>query len=48
MIKLRLYLFYLNMIYSKNEACGDTWHHQFIYAMLKLKSWIRVKIFIYN
>ena len=30
----------------KNEAFRDTSHHQVIYAMLKLKSWIRVKIFI--
>ena len=33
------------MIYSKNEAFCDTSHHQVIYTMLKLKSWIRVKKF---
>ena len=38
MIKLRLYIFYQNMIYSKNEAFRDTLHHRVIYAMVKLKS----------
>ena len=38
MIKLRLYIFYQNMIYSKNEAFRDTSHHQVVYTMLKLKS----------
>ena len=33
------------MIFSKNEAFRDTSHHQVIYKMLKLKSWIRVKKF---
>ena len=36
------------MIYSKNEAFHDTSHHQVIYTILKLKSQIRVKNFIYN
>ena len=31
MIKLRLYIFYQNMIYSKNEAIRDTSHHDVKY-----------------
>ena len=31
MIKLRLYIFYQKMIYSKNEAFSDTSHHQVIW-----------------
>ena len=35
----------LNMIYSKNKPFRDTSHYQVTYTMLKLKSWISVKIF---
>ena len=33
------------MIYSKNEAFCDTSHDNVIYTMLKLKSWIREKLY---
>ena len=36
------------MIYLKNETFCDTSRHQVIYKMLKLKSRIKGKKFIYN
>ena len=47
MIKLRL-IFYENIINLKNEALCDTLCHHVNYTVLKIKSWIRGKTFIYN